>query len=327
MNVTFRLKQSRSMLRLIEPTSLTSNNFIYPIFVREDGKTYAIPSMNNQNYLSIEGAVDVCSKVVDAGVPAVLVFGVISHRDADASVAVKEGNFHGKVFSALKKEFGDKLVLISNVCLCDYTKDDFCVYSDKGQVLSEKTAKMLARIAVVHAGAGADVIAPAAMCDGQVKHIRQALDDSGLCNTVIMSYIKTDSCLFRPFYEAMADSNVQRNGIDSSKFRSDVINDKLFMQKVSLDLDEGADMIIVKPALVNLDLILRVKQSYPTTPIAAYQVSGEYMSIKLLSENTNINEDTMIMESLNSIRRAGADMIITYNALRAVSLINHKKNK
>lgn len=303
MNATFRLKQSRSLLSLIQPTSLTSNNFIYPIFVREDGKGFPIPSMDGQNYLSLTEAVEVCNKAVDLGIPGILVFGVIAHRDSDGSVALKENNFHSKIFSMLKKKFGDKLVLISNVCLCDYTKDDFCVYSERGQVLSEKTAKMLAKISVVHAQAGADVIAPAAMCDGQVKHIREALDDQGLNNTAIMTYIKTNSCLFQPFYEAMADSKAQRNCVDSSKFRSDVINDKLFMQKVSLDLDEGADIVIVKPALVNLDLILRVKQSYPTTPIAAYQVSGEYAFIKLLCKNTKIRESALVMESLNSIRK------------------------
>ena len=295
---------------------LTSNNLIYPIFVREDGKEYAIQSMKGQSYLSIDGAVDVCHKAVGLGIPAIMVFGVLKTKDCDASIALKENGFHSEIFRKLKKEFNDDLILISNVCLCDYTIDEFCVYSEKGKVLNEKTAAMLGKIAVAHAEAGADVVAPAAMCDGQVKHMRQALDAAGFDDVAIMSYIKTDSCLFRPFKEAMTLSDTPQS-IDSSKFRTDIINDKMFMRKVDLDISEGADVVIVKPALTNLDLILRVKQQYPNVPIAAYQVSGEYTMIKLLSENARIEEDVLIMETLNSIKRAGADMIITYHALQA----------
>src|SRR3989304_6317465 len=296
MHLTTRLKKSKAMIRLVRPMELTSNNLIYPIFVREDGKEYAIQSMKGQNYLSLDGAVDVCHKAVGLGVPAVMIFGVLKERDADASIALKKNGFHSEVFRRLKKEFGEELVLISNVCLCDYTKEEFCVYSEKSKVLNEKTAAMLGKIAVVHAEAGADVVAPAAMCDGQVKHMRQALDAAGFDDVAIMSYIKTDSCLFRPFKEAMTLSDTPQS-IDSSKFRTDIINDKMFMRKVDLDISEGADVVIVKPALTNLDLILRVKQQYPNVPIAAYQVSGEYAMIKLLNEHAHINEDGLLMET------------------------------
>ena len=184
---------------------------------------------------------------------------------------------------------------------------------------------MLGKIAVVHADAGADVIAPAAMCDGQVKHIRSALDKAGFDDVSVMSYIKTDSCLFQPFFEAMTLSKTPRQGIDSSKFRTDIINEKMFMEKVDLDINEGADMIIVKPALTNLDLILRVKQNYPEIPIAAYQVSGEYALIKLLSEYGHLEEKVLLMETLNSIKRAGADMVLTYHALEAAKLLKERK--
>ena len=187
--------------------------------------------------------------------------------------------------------------------------------------MNKKTAEMLGRISVVHAEAGADIIAPAAMADGQVHGVREALDKQGFDDVAIMSYIKTDSSLFQPFFKAMSQSNAPRLGVDSSKFRVDIINRKMFMQKVDLDVSEGADMIIVKPALTNLDLILNVKQNYPTLPIAAYQVSGEYAMIRLLSEHANINENAFLMETLNSIKRAGTDMILTYNALKAASLI------
>jgi len=236
-------------------------------------------------------------------------------------VVLKTDAFHREIFRKLKTEFGDDLVLISNVCLCDYTRDEFCVYTDKGKVLNEKTAEMLAKISVVHAESGADVVAPAAMCDGQVRHTRQALDNAGLDEVAIMSYIKTDSCLFKPFKEAMASSDGLKS-VDSSKFRSDIINDKMFMQKVELDINEGADIIIVKPALTNLDLVLRVKQKFPAIPIAAYQVSGEYAMLNLLTEHAHLGENELLLETLNSIKRSGADMILTYSALKVASVLN-----
>lgn len=321
MRLTTRLKRSKQMIRLVRPLELTSSDLIYPIFVREDGKSFEIPSLKGQHYLSLEGAVKTCGKTIDLGIPAVMVFGVLKQKDADASSALKKNNFHSKIFKRLKKEFGDDLVLISNVCLCDYTADEYCVYSEKGKVLNEKTAEMLAKIGVVHAEAGADVIAPAAMCDGQVAHIRSALDKDGFEDVSIMSYIKTDSCLFEPFFEAMTLSKTPRRGIDSSRFRTDVINEKMYMQKVDLDVGEGADMVIVKPALTNLDLVLRVKQQYPSIPIAAYQVSGEYAMIKLLCQQGHIDEKTLFLETLESIKRAGADMIITYYAMEAAKLL------
>lgn len=315
MHLTTRLKRSKAMIRLVRPLELSRNDLIYPIFIREDGKKYGIPSMKGQNYLSLDEAVKVCGKTMDLGIPAVMIFGVLKKKDADASIALKKSNFHAKIFARLKKEFGENLVLISNVCLCDYTAEEYCVYSEKGKVMNEKTADMLAKIGLVHAEAGADVIAPAAMCDGQVGRIRATLDESGLDDVSVMAYAKTDSCLFEPYFEAMTLSKAPRSGIDSSKFRADIINEKIYMQKVELDLSEGADMIIVKPALTNLDLMAKVKERYPTIPIAAYQVSGEYAMIKLLTQSTRVDERTLFMETLSSIRRAGADMILTYHAL------------
>jgi len=309
------------MIRLVRPFEISTSDLIYPIFVREDGRKFEIPSMKGQEYLSLNDAVSTCQKAVDLGVPAVMIFGVIKGKDADGSVALKEDAFHLKIFKKLKAEFGENLVLISNVCLCDFTKDEYCVYTENGKVQNEKTAKMLGKIAAVQAEAGADIIAPAAMADGQVRHIRSALDKLGFGDVAIMSYIKTDSCLFKPFFSAMSQSAASRVGVDSSKFRVDVINEKMFMQKVDLDVGEGADMVIVKPALTNLDLIVRVKHEYPLLPVAAYQVSGEYAMLKLLTEHAHFDEDTLVMETLNSIKRAGADMVLTYYALHVAALI------
>jgi porphobilinogen synthase len=310
---------------MVRPVELSASDLIYPIFVREDGKRFEIPSMKGQKYLSLDDAVRVCGEVVGLGIPAVMVFGVLREKDADGSVALREDGFHSKIFKRLKREFGDDLVLISNVCLCDYTADEFCVYTQNEKVLNEKTAEMLRNIAVVHAEAGADVIAPAAMCDGQVRHIREALDKAGFEDVAIMTYIKTDSCLFQPYFEAVTLAETPRRTVDSGKFRTDVFNEKMFMQKVDLDIGEGTDIVIVKPALTNLDHILRVKQKYPTIPIAAYQVSGEYAMIKLLSEYAHVDENVLLMETLSSIKRAGADMILTYHAVEAAKLLLGKQ--
>ena len=250
-----------------------------------------------------------------------MVFGVLTKKDNDGSIALEKNSFHQQVFRNLKSKFGDKLVLISNVCLCDYTKGELCVYTEGTKVLNKKTAEMLGKISVVHAEAGADIIAPAAMADGQVKHIRSALDNAGFDDIAIMSYVKTDSCLFQPFFETMTSPKAHRAHVDSSKFRTDIINEKMFMQKVDLDIAEGADIIIVKPGLPNLDLLLRVKQQYPMIPTAAYQVSGEYAMIKSAAQACLLNEGLALMETLCSIKRAGADMIITYYALQAAELL------
>jgi porphobilinogen synthase len=324
MDFTTRLKKSKQMIRLVRPFEVSASDLIYPIFVREDGRRFEIPSMSGQEYLSLNDAVDTSREAIDLGIPAVMIFGVIKVKDVDGAVALRKDAFHPEIFRRLKAEFGEELVVISNVCLCDYTKDEFCVYTEKGKVLNEKTAEMLGKISVVHAQAGADVVAPAAMCDGQVRYIREALDKAGMDEVAVMSYIKTDSCLFKPFKEAMSTSEAFQ-GVDPSKSRTDIINDKMYMRKVELDVSEGADVIIVKPALTNLDLILRVKQRYPTIPIAAYQVSGEYAMINLMSESAKLGEDVLLMETLNSIKRAGADMLFTYSAFKAASLINSKR--
>lgn len=325
MRLTTRIKKSKQMIRMVRPVKLTPSDLIYPIFIREDGKTFEIPSMKGQTYYSLKDCDEVCSKVVELGIPAVMIFGILKQKNADGSVALQKNGFHAKIFRKLKKELDDDLVLISNVCLCDYTSDESCVYMENGKVLNEKTAEMLGKIAVVHAEAGADVVAPAAMCDGQVRHMRSALDEAGFEDVSIMSYIKTDSCLFEPFFKTMSISKTPRKGIDPSKFRTDIINQKMFMAKVDLDISEGADMIIVKPALTNLDQILLVKQRYPNIPLAAYQVTGEYVMIKASSESGYFGEHVLLMETLNSIKRAGADMILSYHAIEAAKLLRGKE--
>jgi porphobilinogen synthase len=298
---------------------------IYPIFVREDGRNYEITSIKRERYYSLNDLSDLCGKVINLKIPALMVFGVVKKKNEDGSVALQNNCFHSKLFQELKECVGNNMVLISNVCLCDFTSSETCVYIENGKVLNEKSATMLGKIAVVHAEAGADIVAPAAMVDGQVRHIRSALDEAGFDDIPIMSYIKTDSCLFEPFFHAMTISETPRQGVDSSKFRTDIINQKLFMAKVGLDLSEGADIIIVKPALTNLDLIQKVVQSYPNIPLAAYQVSGEYAMMEAASEKGYLDRNEVLLETLSSIKRAGADMILSYDALNAAKLLNNYK--
>lgn len=325
MRLTTRLKKSAQMIRMVRPDEIVAHNLIYPIFVREDGKKFEIPSLKKQKYYSLEDCGDVCKEVVDLGIPAVMVFGVLKKKNADGTIALQRNSFTPKIFKKLKRGFSEDLVLISNICLCDYTSNGTCVYTDKSKVLNEKTAEMLGKISVVHAEAGADIIAPAGMVDGQVSHIRTALDQASFDDVSIMSYVKTDSCLFEPFFHAMSTSKTPRKGIDSSKFRTDIINERMFMAKVDLDISEGADIIIVKPALTNLDLIALTKHRYPNVPIAAYQVTGEYMMIKTASEQGHLKEKPLLMETLSSIKRAGASMILTYYALEAARFLKEEK--
>lgn len=322
MKYTTRLKKSKQIIRMVRPFDLSPSDLIYPIFVREDGKTVAIPSMEGQKYFSLTSCGQACREAVDLGIPAVMIFSILKKRNADGSVALQKDNFDIKVFKRLKKEFGDELTLISNICLCTYTTDELCVYSEEGKVLNEKTAEMLGKISVAHASAGADVVAPSAMADGQVRHIRAALDKQGFDDVPIMSYIKSDTVLFKPFFKAISSSKKPRAGIDSSKFRTDPINEGMFHQKIGLDIEEGADIVIIKPAITNLDIIRLTEEMFPQTPIAAYQVSGEYAMIKLLSQTFKLSENDLLLEMLYSIKRAGANTILTYYALQAARFLN-----
>lgn len=322
MKYTTRLKKSKQIIRMVRPFDLSPSDFIYPIFVREDGKAKAISSMEGQKYFSLKNCVQACKEVVDLGIPAVMIFSILKRRNTDGSVALRKDNFDIKVFKKLKKEFQDELALISNICLCTYTSSESCVYSEKGKVLNEKTAEMLGKISVAHAQAGADVVAPSAMIDGQVRHIRAALDEHGFDDIPIMSYIKSDTVLFKPFFKAISTSKTPRAGIDSSKFRTDPINVEMFVQKLSVDIGEGADMVIIKPAITNLDIIRLTKEMFPQIPVAAFQVSGEYAMIKLLSQNFDLNENELLLEMLHSIKRARANTILTYYALKAARFLN-----
>ena len=320
-NNSNKIRKSSSLIKLARDTNLSVDDLILPIFIREDNQTIEIPAMHGQHYLSLDSAIDKCKEAYQLGIPGIMVFNVLKDRDDDASIALKKSNFEEKVFKRLKDEVGDKLTVISNVCLCTYTKDEYCFYSSDGKILNQKTAEMLGKISVLHANAGADVIAPAAMVDGQVKSIRESLNDNGHDNVPIMTYIKTNSSLFDPFYNAMSDSTCSRNDVAPSMTRIDALSEKMFLQKLNSEIEEGADIVIIKPALPNLDLIRLAKETHPEVYLSTYQVSGEYVMIKSTSESGQLIESKVVMETLSSMKRAGADMILTYFALDVAKML------
>ena len=222
----------------------------------------------------------------------------------------------------LRKEFGDSLLLISNICLCDYRKSGSCIYENGGTVLVDKTAEMLAKISLVHVQAGAHIVAPAAMVDGQVKATRELLDKYEYNQIPIMSYIKTNSNLFEPYFRVMDGSSTNTRNNDSYRFRIDPMNRQLFFKKVNVDVEEGVDIILIKPALFNLDFIYEMRQQF-ATPIAAYHVSGEYSMLQAAAQLGYLDENEVLLEMLKCIKRAGASMILTYYAREAGELMKN----
>lgn len=313
-----RLKRTKHLIRITRFSELVPGNFVYPLFITERKQKSAIPALPGQYYHTVESAISACNEIHDSGIPAIMIFGLMERRNNNGSVALEKSNFGLEIFKRLKREFGDDLVLISNVCLCMYTEDESCAYHDRNKILCEETGEMLGKISVAHAEAGADMIAPAAMVDGQVRHIRRALDSNGFDEIPVMPYIKADSCLYEPFFEATSKRRRKEHesNLDTAKLWIDPMNQKMFARKIELDIKEGADALIIKPAAFYLDIVKHVKETY-NIAIAAYQVSGEYMMIKSASNMGCIDETKAVLESLRSIKRAGADMIITYYALEA----------
>lgn len=322
MQSTHRLKRTKQLIRITRFSELVPGDFVYPLFITERKQKSAIPALPGQYYHTVESAISACNEIHDLGIPAIMIFGLMEKRNKDGSVALEKSNFGLEIFERLKREFGDDLVLISNVCLCMYTEDESCAYHDGNKILCEETGEMLGKISVAHAEVGADMIAPAAMVDGQVRHIRRALDSNGFDEIPIMSYIKADSCLYEPFFYATSKRRRKEHAsnLDTAKLWIDPMNQKMFARKIELDIKEGADAIIIKPATFYLDIVKHVKERY-NIATAAYQVSGEYMMIKSASNMGCIDETKAVLESLRSIKRAGADMIITYYALEAAKLL------
>jgi porphobilinogen synthase len=303
---------------LIRETSLEPRSFIYPLFIGP-GRDKALPvaSMPGVYQLSVDRAVDECSEVRALGIPAVILFGLPEHKDALGSEAYADSGIVQQAIRAIKEKHPELLV-ITDVCLCEYTDHGHCGVIQNGDVDNDSTLELLAKEALSHALAGADMIAPSDMMDGRVGAIRKALDANGFQQTPIMAYAaKYASGFYGPFREA-ADSTPQFG--DRRSYQMDPANADEALREVELDIREGADIVMVKPALAYLDVIYRVKQKFGY-PVAAYNVSGEYSMIKAAGEQGWIDEPRIMLEILFAIRRAGADMILTYFAKDAARLL------
>jgi len=314
-----RLRASETIRRMVRETTLSPDNFIYPLFVTHGkGVKKEISSMPGNYQQSIENLVKDCEETQSLGIPAVILFGIPEHKDELGTEAYSDEGIVQHAIKAIKHKLPD-LMVITDVCLCEYTSHGHCGVIKNGHVQNDATLELLAKEALSHAKAGADMVAPSDMMDGRVGAIRDILDSEGYENTPIMSYAaKYASGFYGPFREA-AESTPQFG--DRRSYQMDPSNSREALREVALDVEEGADIIMVKPALSYLDIISQVKQEFEL-PVAAYNVSGEFSMVKAAAQLGWIDGDRVMMEILTSIRRAGADMILTYHAKEAAKLLN-----
>ena len=313
-----RLRQSASIRDMVRETSLSVKDFIYPLFVKHgEGNKDPIPSMPGQYQFSVDLIAQEAEDTWALGVPSVILFGLPDRKDAVGSRSYADDGVVQRAVSAIKHKVPD-MVVMTDVCLCEYTDHGHCGLIKNGKVDNDSTLEVLARQAVSHAKAGADFVAPSDMMDGRVAAIRSALDASGFHETGILSYAaKYASAFYGPFREA-ADSAPQFG--DRSGYQMDPANALEALKEVALDMEEGADMIMVKPALAFLDILAKVREEC-WLPLAAYNVSGEYAMIKAAEQNGWIDGRRVMMEVLISIKRAGADLILTYFAKDAAKVL------
>ena len=306
-----RLRTNDVIRSMVRETIVTCNDLIYPLFVVEgQGIKEEIKSMPDNYRFSLDTLVEEVKELYELGLKGVLLFGIPDHKDHIGSGAYCDGNIVSRAISVIKENFPDMYV-IADVCLCEYTDHGHCGFIEDGYVNNDKTLPLLAKTAVSYAKAGADMIAPSDMMDRRIGYIRKALDDAGFVNTVLMSYsAKYCSSFYGPFRDA-ADSSPKFG--DRKTYQMDPANSREAMREIMADIEEGADIIMVKPALPYLDII-KMARDNTNVPICAYNVSGEYSMIKAGGKMGWIDGKKVALESLVSIKRAGADMIITYFA-------------
>ena len=318
-----RLRRTETLRRMVRETHLTPDNFIAPLFVcGGEGQRREIGAMPDCYQLSVDTLLEECRELSSVGVPAVILFGIPDTKDAEGTSAWDPEGPVPRAFRALRAELPD-LSLWADVCMCEYTDHGHCgpirtAPDGTKEVDNDRTLPLLTRSALAYAEAGADVVAPSDMMDGRVAAIRKGLDDAGRTDVVIVSYAaKYASGFYGPFREAAGSAPAFG---DRRGYQMDPANGDEALREVAIDLDEGADVVMVKPALPYLDIVYRVKQRFGV-PVAAYNVSGEYAMVKAAAANGWLDEPRVALESLLSIRRAGADMILTYFAKQAARLL------
>lgn len=317
-----RLRKNKAIRDLLQETRISLNDLIYPLFVEEGLKNPKnIPSMPDIQRIPLSKIVDVVSDILNLGIKGIVIFGIPIKKDNSATSAYSEKGIVQKSIKTIKKNFGDKIVIISDVCMCQYTSTGHCGIVKDNTVDNDSSINILAKIAESHAAAGSDIVAPSAMMDGQVFAIRTRLDEAGFNDTSIMGYsAKMASPMYSPFRD-LADSSPLFG--DRKTYQMSFTNPLEALREIELDINEGADMIMIKPALPYLDLICKVRENFKL-PLCAYSVSGEYALIKAAAEKGWINEAQVMLEFLSSIKRAGADIIITYHAREMAKILLEK---
>lgn len=318
-----RLRRNETIRRMVRETNIQVSNLVFPLFVTYgQNQRKPIQSMPGHFQMSVDEVVKECKEVVDLGIPAVLLFGIPEKKDAVGSQAYDMNAPVQRAVKALKKEFKDDLVVITDVCLCEYTDHGHCGLVEKGEVQNDATLELLAKEALSHCKAGADMVAPSDMMDGRVGYIREELDEAGFEHIPIMAYsAKFASVFYGPFREAA--ESAPKFG-DRRSYQMDPPNGREALLEMALDFEEGADILMVKPALPYLDIIRMASEQFDC-PIAAYQVSGEFAMIEAASRAGLLDKERAVMETLVSIKRAGADIIITYFAREVAKMLRGQR--
>ncbi|MFQ5906853.1 MAG: porphobilinogen synthase [bacterium] len=317
-----RLRNNPLVRAMVSEYSLSPTNFVLPLFVKEglDGSAIPIASMPGVFQHSLNSLVEECHQVSELGIPAVMLFGIPKKKDPVGSEAYSPQGIVPRAVKAIKEELGDKLLVACDVCLCEYTDHGHCAPIDGDKILNDKGVELYTKASVQYASAGADIVAPSDMMDGRVGIIRKKLSEEGFDDTIIISYaVKFASSFYGPFRDA-GETEFKAGPRDRKTHQMDPANLTQVFREVELDMEEGADMIMVKPALPYLDIIHALSENYPV-PLAAFQVSGEYAMLKAASQNGWIDESQCMLETLLAIRRAGATVILTYFAKEAAEAV------
>src|SRR5271156_6744980 len=315
-----RLRRTEALRDLVRETRISAAGLIYPMFACPGNKVrIEVSSMPGVYQQSPDQIVEECREVADLGIPAVILFGLPERKDETGSEAASPAGAVQRSIEAIRKAKLD-LIVLTDVCLCEYTSHGHCGVIKDGEVVNDPSIALLADAALSHARAGADIVAPSDMMDGRVGAIREKLDENGFENVAILSYAaKYCSAFYGPFREA-ADSAPQFG--DRRSYQVDPANAREALREVALDLEEGADIIMIKPALPYLDVVQRVRERFDV-PVAAYNVSGEYAMVKAAARNGWLDEKSVVLEILTGIQRAGADIVLTYHAKDAARWLKH----
>ena len=317
-----RLRRTEALRRMVRETSLSVDNLMYPLFICPGtGVRKEIPSLPGQFHLSVDQLAREADEIAKLGIPAVMLFGLPEKKDTVGSEAWHPEGIVQRAIQALKKATPD-LCVAADCCLCEYTSHGHCgILVDKtsGEVDNDATLENLGRVAVAQANAGADIVAPSGMMDGTIGFLRDALDEAEHDNVILLSYaVKYASAYYGPF--RVAAESAPAFG-DRRSYQMDPANLREAVREVDLDVEEGADMVMVKPALPYLDVVAEIRREFDV-PVAAYNVSGEYLMLKAAAEKGFLDYDRAMMETLSSVRRAGADLVVTYHAKEAAQLLS-----